>query len=264
MSQNDSPNQSFEENDVQQKEWVNMIVRELQQHPPTIGLVGMSGVGKSFTINTLFKTSLPTSAATACTKEFRSSELSVDVKQGQLAGSAVPLRVIDAPGLGEDIALDPSYLEMYRQHLPQCDVILWVLAARNRAVALDEMYLEKLSDFADKMIFGLNQIDLIEPLNWNHNLNAPSRAQMKNLDIIQQDRKEKIESVLGRPVKMIPYSAKHSFDLQPLFDGAITSCSQERAQVFNIIKNFSHLDFLPQDVRSRVLAQLFKRRTSNT
>ena len=43
---------------------------ELAQRPPTIGVVGVSGVGKSFTLNTLFNTGLETSDTVACTKEF--------------------------------------------------------------------------------------------------------------------------------------------------------------------------------------------------
>jgi hypothetical protein len=37
------------------------LIGEALQKPPMIGLVGVSGVGKSSTINTMFKTSLPIS-----------------------------------------------------------------------------------------------------------------------------------------------------------------------------------------------------------
>jgi len=232
------------------------ISTEIEQRPPTIGLIGVSGVGKSFTINTMFKTDLPTSDVVACTKEFRTNELAVNVTSGELAGQEVQLHVIDAPGLGEDVQLDPKYLAMYRQELPLCDVILWILTARNRAVALDQMYLQQLAEFSDKMVFGINQVDLVEPLNWNHKLNAPSEEQMANIEIIRRDRKEKIESVLGRSIEVFPYSAKQKFDLQQLFTGIIEACPEERAWIFSTIKNFSHLDFLPDDIREVVLEKI--------
>jgi ABC-type dipeptide/oligopeptide/nickel transport system ATPase component len=41
------------------------VAKELQQRPPVIGLVGVSGVGKSSTINKIFKTNLETSDTVA-------------------------------------------------------------------------------------------------------------------------------------------------------------------------------------------------------
>jgi predicted GTPase len=43
---------------------------EVTKRPPTIGVVGTSGTGKSSTINTMFKTSLEISHTRPCTKEF--------------------------------------------------------------------------------------------------------------------------------------------------------------------------------------------------
>jgi predicted GTPase len=137
--------------------------REVAARPPTIGLIGVSGVGKSFTINTLFKTELETSDTVACTKEFKAIDLGLEFTKGRAIGTAVGLMIIDAPGLWEDMKRDPEYLSMYREHLSQCDVVLWIMTARNRAVALDQLYLEQLHQFHPKIIFGVNQVDLIEP-----------------------------------------------------------------------------------------------------
>lgn len=232
------------------------IIRELVNRPPTIGLVGVSGVGKSSTINAMFKTDLPVSHVVACTKEFRHVDLRLEVTSGQVVGQEALLRVVDAPGLGEDLPRDPGYLEMYREHLPRCDVILWVLTARNRAVALDQMYLRQLLDFGDKMVFGINQVDLVEPVNWNEKLNLPSREQGENIEIIGKDRREKIEQVLGKKVRIVPYSAKFGYNLQELFTAVVKSCPQSRAWIFSAIKGFHPEDFIPYAVRGRVLRML--------
>ena len=44
----------------------------------------------------------------------------------------IGLDIIDLPGLGDDIRKDKEFEAFYRQILPQCDIILYVLKADNR------------------------------------------------------------------------------------------------------------------------------------
>ncbi|HEV7857066.1 MAG TPA: GTPase [Pyrinomonadaceae bacterium] len=233
------------------KELLNRINKEVTKRPPVIGLIGVSGVGKSSTINTLFKTNLETSDTVACTKEFKDIAIEATFTQGSLQ-KPVNLVVIDAPGLGEDIGRDPEYLEMYRRNLPRCDVILWVMTGRNRAVALDQQYLQALEEFHGKMVFGVNQVDLIEPVNWDRQINLPSSQQRENIKVIIQDRREKLQNVLRRDVKLIPYSAKDHFNLSELFSEIVASCPPDRKWVFSALQGFSHDDFIPAELREEV------------
>ena len=60
----------------QELERMKHVMQEaFKKRPPTIGVIGVSGVGKSTTINTLFKTNLPTSDTVRCTTEFEDVEL---------------------------------------------------------------------------------------------------------------------------------------------------------------------------------------------
>jgi predicted GTPase len=167
------------------------ILKAFEQSPPKIGLVGVSGVGKSSTINTLFKTNLPISHMVACTKKFLDIPLSVRARQGVAQGQTLRLIVFDDPGLGEDIKEDPTYIDMYHNNLPLCDAILWVMSARNRAVALDQMYLKHFTHLHDRILFGVNQVDLIDPMNWPKGLPIPSKEQETNIFDIVADRKKK-------------------------------------------------------------------------
>ena len=90
------------------------ILKEVNVKPPTIGVIGVSGVGKSSTLNSLFKTNLATSDTVACTKEFRSESLKLEFQQGYAKNEKVSLVVIDAPGLGEDIFKDPEYWVQFK------------------------------------------------------------------------------------------------------------------------------------------------------
>ena len=228
---------------------------ELTQRPPTIGVIGVSGVGKSFTLNTLFNTGLETSDTIACTKDFLAVELTMTSGAGRTAGLDVPLRVVDAPGLGEDIHRDAQYLRAYERHLDECDVVLWISAARNRAVSLDQTYLRALSEFQNKMVFAVNQVDLVEPMDWNEQINLPSEEQMAKIDEIIEDRRDRLQSILEVEVHVEPYSAKKRFRLQSLFTALLSAMPEDRAWVYADLKNFEYDDFVPRECREMLTAE---------
>lgn len=148
----------------------------------------------------------------ACTTKFTETLLSPSN-----INKDIKLKIYDAPRLGEDEETDEKYLEEYREKLKECDVILWIMTSRNRTTALDQHYLKKLMDFKKKIIFGINQVDLTEPLNWDDVINLPSKEQKKNINFIVEDRKVRLEKVLKESVEMIPYSARKKYNLQTLF-----------------------------------------------
>lgn len=244
-------------------EVITKVLETLAKAPPTIGVVGVSGTGKSSTINAMFKSNLAVGHSIACTKEFRDVNLKVQTS-GHLPspdGSAdklsigsrrVDLRLIDAPGLGEDIDKDPEYLSMYGKNLGVCDVILWVMTARNRAIALDQRYIRELRKFGDRIVFGINQVDLIDPTDWQKT-NLPSAAQQRHINEIVDDRAAKLGKTLGRSnVPIIPYSAKRGWGLQGLYTELVSSAPRERTWIFDLIKGFHHLDFLPADFSASI------------
>ena len=228
------------------------IDEEVGGAPPTIGLVGVSGVGKSSTINTLFKTKLPPSDTVACTKEFRASDMRLAFSRGQVRGQPVRLRVIDAPGLGEDIRRDYDYLAMYNEHLKRCDVVLWIMTARNRAIALDQKYLSELKVFHDRMVFAINQVDLVEPMNWNERINLPSDAMLRNISAIEKDRKKRLENYLVRKIRIVSFSARRGYNLETLFSTLLDAGPPKRRWLFDGLKNFKFTDFLPDELRDEI------------
>jgi hypothetical protein len=219
------------------------LAEDFRQHPPTIGVIGVSGTGKSSTINAMFRTSLLVSHTRAGTKKFQESELHLVANKGVAAGEPIDLVVVDAPGLGEDVRRDPAYLAEYRERLPHCDVILWVMAARNRAVSLDQRYLEELLPFRSRMVFAVNQVDLVHPMDWPAGSPIPGAAMRGHIEEIVADRAERLAGITGGKVSVVPYSAERAYNLEGLFHALISAAPDDRAFVFDLLKGFSYGDF---------------------
>ncbi|MFZ1104774.1 MAG: GTPase [Hyphomicrobiaceae bacterium] len=221
------------------------IEREFAANPPTIGVIGLSGVGKSSTINSMFGANRTVSATIRGTTRFDAD--TYEIVSSRVSGLSLScrLRVYDAVGLGEDIELDASYLRRYRTHLPKCDIALWIVAARNRALALDQSYLQQLARVLPNLVIGLNQVDLVEPLNWSAAANLPSREQQAAIAEITEDRKRKLARYARQgEVAVIPYSALHYYNLQTLYLECVRAAPQPRRWMFDLIKSFSTADWL--------------------
>jgi uncharacterized protein len=213
--------------------------------PPVIGVVGLSGVGKSSTINTMFGTTLPTSHTVACTKALSVNDFELDLRAGPAAGQCVRLRVVDAPGLGESISTDPAYLEMYEAHLAACDVVLWIFSATNRALILDQGYMQRFEQHLAKVVFAVNQVDAVGINGWNHKINLPRSTTRELIEEIVKDRQAKIFEAVRLETTVIPYSAQHGFRLQKLFRALIAKLPEDRKWLFESLRVFSYRDFLP-------------------
>jgi predicted GTPase len=221
------------------------IEREFAANPPTICVIGLSGVGKSSTINAMFGANRTVSATIRGTTRFDAD--TYEIASTRVAGLALNcrLRVYDAVGLGEDIDLDANYLRRYKTHLPKCDIALWIVAARNRALALDQSYLQQLAKVLPNLVIGLNQVDLVEPLNWNAAANLPSREQQAAITQIAADRKLKLTRYARQgEVAVIPYSAVHYYNLQSLYLECVRAAPQPRRWMFDLIKSFTTTDWL--------------------
>lgn len=217
----------------------------LGEAPLTIGVLGVSGTGKSSTINALFNANLAISHTGVCTKQIEETEMVLMAREGAAKDGRVNFVIVDTPGLGGGVSMDSVHIDRCRERLPDCDVILWVMAARNWAVDLDQVYLQEFADYRDRIVFGINQVDLVHPMDWNERINLPSARMECNIEDIIHDRAEKLRDVLGGAPQVLAFSALRRFNLEQLFDMLISAIPGSRKSAFDALKKFSYRDFIP-------------------
>ncbi|EOZ1740994.1 GTPase family protein [Yersinia enterocolitica] len=156
--------------------WVSeRILQQLNQltsYEPVIGIMGKTGAGKSSLCNTLFAGEVsPVSDVTACTREPLRFRLQVGKHF---------MTLVDLPGVGESECRDTEYAALYREQLPRLDLVLWLIKADDRALAVDEHFYRKVIGEAywHKVLFVISQSDKVEP---GSNGNKLSTEQKQNI-----------------------------------------------------------------------------------
>ncbi|EHV2967738.1 GTPase, partial [Escherichia coli] len=95
------------------------------------------------------------------------------------------MTLVDLPGIGETPQHDQEYRALYRQLLPELDLIIWILRADERAYAADiAMHQFLLNEGADpsRFLFVLSHADRVFPAEeWNATEKCPSRQQALSL-----------------------------------------------------------------------------------
>lgn len=143
---------------------MDALHHEIVDKPFRVAIIGQAGVGKSTTINQLFllnsEEKLETSDITEGTTKV--TEKIFPIRDG------FKLSVYDMPGLNKDPEKDKKYEEMYREILPKCDVIVYVIAANRRDFGEDCRILKEVclpicnqKNIMDRFILAINKLDVI-------------------------------------------------------------------------------------------------------
>jgi uncharacterized protein len=210
------------------------VMKELH-HPTHIAVIGKTGVGKTSTINQLFGTDWKISHFQAATKE--EQVFLYDGDRGRL-------KISDLPGFAEDIDTESTYREIYTRVLKECDVALLILKADSRDMLEVQRFLRDIASKSfnrlhERIVIGLNQVDLVQPGRWIERANIPSKEQDETISKIIAERVKSIRKVC--PIEreqVIAYSATKRFHLVQLFE-AMVMCTVGEAWVLDAKKKIA-------------------------
>jgi predicted GTPase len=117
---------------------------------------------------------------------------------------------------------------IYRQILPQCDIILYVLKADNRTLGEDERILQNIvlpSCDKKKIILAVNQVDILgenEGLHWDTRINLPDPRQEELIQLKQKDISSMFHEDLDVDAnKIVCYSAIKRYHLLELLHSIV-------------------------------------------
>lgn len=178
--------------------------------------MGKTGVGKSSLCNALFRSEVcAVNAVEACTRQ---------PQRVRLRFGSHYLTLVDLPGVGESISRDDEYRELYRELMPQLDMVLWVLKADDRAFSVEEHFYQgvfaQYSGPLPPVLWVLNQVDKTEPAEqWNWLSAQPSVSQSEH---ITQKRQAVARQVGTAETDILPVSVRGRYHLPRLVEAMIT------------------------------------------
>ncbi len=144
-------------------------IKQLTNYEPVIGIMGKTGAGKSSLCNALFVGEVsPVSDVAACTREPLRFRLQVGDRY---------MTIMDLPGAGESELRDTEYTALYREQLPRLDLVLWLIKADDRALAVDEHFYRQVigETYRHKVLFVISQADKVEPGNGGEKLSTEQK-----------------------------------------------------------------------------------------
>lgn len=144
-------------------------INQLTHYEPVIGIMGKTGAGKSSLCNALFAGDIsPVSDVAACTRK----PLQFRLQLGKRF-----MTIMDLPGVGESELRDAEYAALYREQLPRLDLVLWLIKADDRALAVDEHFYRQVigEAYRHKVLFVISQSDKVEPTSGGEKLSSEQK-----------------------------------------------------------------------------------------
>lgn len=211
--------------DPQYREKIIGKLHDIIDYQPRVGVFGKTGAGKSSLCNAVFGQDVcPISDVKACTREPKEVILSTGSKG---------IKLLDVPGVGESLERDEEYGELYKNLLPELDIVLWVLKGDDRAFSSDELFYKKLvKPYIDKgrpFFIVLNQVDKIEPFReWDEATRRPGTKQAHNIE----EKRRAVASTFDLPLTgVIAVSANERYGLVDLVDNIVHALPKEKKAI---------------------------------
>lgn len=242
-------------------------INQLTHYEPVIGIMGKTGSGKSSLCNALFAGEIsPISDVIACTRAPLRFRLQVGKRF---------MTLVDLPGVGESERRDTEYAALYREQLPRLDLVLWLIKADDRALAVDEHYYRQVigEAYRHKMLFVISQSDKVEPISGGDMLSTEQKRNISRKICQLHELFQPVNPVCAvsvrlqwglrvtaeRMIRCLPREASSSVVSQlsaPLRTDSVNkkACDDFGETVGSVLDTISSMPLIPNPVRTIIQA----------
>ena len=221
----------YRKNDIEKK------LEKARFRPLNVMVTGVTGAGKSTTLNTIFKKNVATvgNGVDPETMDLDSYSLN-DV-----------FRLWDTPGLGDEVANDEIHKRklvdlLYKTYSLDGNIYGWidsaivVLEGLNRDmgstyILLNEVIVPNIQ--ADRILVVINQADMaMKGRHWNKETNRPDEVLVDFLERQALSIQNRVKEATGVTIrKPVYYSAEYGYNIEKLLDFIIDNIILERRQL---------------------------------
>lgn len=221
----------YRKNDIEKK------LEKARFRPLDVMVTGVTGAGKSTTLNTIFKKNVATvgNGVDPETMDLDSYSLN-DV-----------FRLWDTPGLGDGVANDEIHKRklvdlLYKTYSLDGNIYGWidsaivVLEGLNRDMGstytlLNEVIVPNIQ--ADRILVVINQADMaMKGRHWNKETNRPDEVLVDFLERQALSIQNRVKEATGVTIrKPVYYSAEYGYNIEKLLDFIIDNIILERRQL---------------------------------
>jgi uncharacterized protein len=199
-------------------------INQIGYHPLDIMVTGVTGAGKSTTLNALFQMEVAKEGNGADPETMEIDSYSLSEKK---------IRFWDTPGLGDGISADIKHSKkiidlLYKPYGEQSqfgfiDMALIILDGGSRDLGttyklLNEVIVPNMS--TDRILVAINQCDMgMKGKNWDSIRGVPNKELMDQLDEKSLSVVRRVYEATGIQIKSpIYYSAKNNYNIYQLLD----------------------------------------------
>lgn len=240
-------------------------IQQLTHYEPVIGIMGKTGSGKSSLCNALFAGEVsPVSDVAACTREPLRFRLQLGRRY---------MTIVDLPGVGESSVRDNEYAALYCQQLPRLDLVLWLIKADDRALAVDEHFYHQVigGAYRQKVLFVISQADKVEPGSGGEKLSTEQKQNISRKICLLHELFQPVNPVCAvsvrlqwglrvmaeRMIRYLPREASSPVAVQlsaPLRTDAVNKKARDDfgETVGSVLDTVSSLPLIPASVRTAI------------